>query len=501
MVSYLRYSTVTLRGDELGKRGSALDDGEDEILPETANSHDLIADKAISEISASELGVPQIPYHLVEKHQNKTTKLLSNSGDDIAIQAKNRWHDYEFAMPLFIGFVDIVGTELSVSDEYVFKVKLEGGAKREFHGKPNGNAIRVDINEFCKSISFKPPSVFWSLFMRNPELQKVSIYGFYKESLGEFLYKISRTTAIKNAAINEIEALRKSTSDAIEELTTKESHLRDIENLIADAQIRTETLNSSISEKAAQDFELQSKIDRSDENLNSIKSLIAERNEELATVTRQRESEKAEVDVAKSELKKLKEDINLFPSEISGFAAQASQDVKLYTLFISSMILVVVSLFIWVLTGAFDLSEYVKDHPEVNVWSLLLAKVPLAMVVSAIVTAAYKISKVFIEELLKINRQKLSLTQVSIIAKDVSHAAESDLELSETDIYGLRLRTKMAMLADHIKTFIPTDPVELLPQSIFSAFSKSRRDPVNERQALEETRADSDDTENAEPQN
>lgn len=477
-----------------------MEEAENEILPETANSHDIVADEAISEIKASDLGVPQIPYHLVEKHQNKTTKLLSNSGDSSAIQAKNRWHDYEFSTPLFIGFLDIVGTDLSASDEYVFKVKLEGGAKREFHGKPNGDTIRVDINEFCKSISFKPPSVFWSLFLRNPELQKVYIYGFYKENLGEFLYKISRTTSIKNAAISEIESVRKSTNDAIAHLAAREGQLHDIDTQISEAQNRNDSLNSSIAEKVAQDSELQSKIDRSEESLNSIITSISERKEELTTVTKQRESEKAEVDVAKSDLKKLKEDINLFPSEISGFVAQASKDIKLYTIFISSMILVVVSLFIWVLTGAFDLSEYVKDHPEVDVWSLLLAKVPLAMVVSAIVTAAYKISKVFIEELLKINRQKLSLTQVSIIAKDVSHAAESDLELSETDIYGLRLRTKMAMLADHIKTFIPTDPGELLPQNIFSAFSKSRRDPVHERQAREEPSASTDENENAGPE-
>lgn len=317
--------------------------------------------------------------------------------------------------------------------------------------------------------------------------------------MGEFLFKISRTTAIKNAAINEIDTIRKSTVEAIAELRTKETQLHDIDTQISDGQGRIETLNATISEKLAQDSEIQSKIDRSEESLNSITSLVSERKEELATATKQRESEKAEVDIAKSDLKKLKEDINLFPSEISGFVAQASKDIKIYTVFISSMILVVVSLFVWVLTGAFDLSEYVKEHPEVNVWSLLLAKVPLAMVVSAIVTAAYKISKVFIEELLKINRQKLSLTQVSIIAKDVSHAAESDLELSETDIYGLRLRTKMAMLADHIKTFIPTDPGELLPQSIFSVFDKSRRESVTERQAQDEDSSRSENADNAVP--
>lgn len=441
----------------------------------TLSEQDGIADKAIEAIRSSELGVPPIPYYLVEKHHNKTTKLLSNSGENVSIQAKNRWHDYDFSSPLFIGFIDIAGTELSNSDEYIFKAKLEGGGKREFQAKPRDGALRVDINEFCNSISFKPPSVFWSIFARNPEIQKVSIYGFFKDDLGEFLYKIARTTRIKEQAISDITSILSDTNNAINSLSQKESQLEHIDSEISDANKTLETLNGTIAEKHAIDTEMQAKLDRAKGQLDSTNVTIDERKQELSTVTKNREIEKLEVEKAKIELKRLKEDINLFPSEISGFVNQAGIDIRTYSRFTLGMVVVIVVLFAWVLFGAFDLSEYVKENPNVSVWPLLLAKLPLAAVVSAIVAAAYKIARVFIEEMLKINRQKLSLTQVSIIAKDISQASESELDLSDAEIYGLRIRTKMAMLSDHIKTFIPTGPTQLFPQSIFSAFDRTRK--------------------------
>lgn len=184
---------------------------------------------------------------------------------------------------------------------------------------------------------------------------------------------------------------------------------------------------------------------------------------------------KLEVERENTELKKLKDNINLFPSEISGFVTQAGNDIGTYINFAAGMIFIICVLFIWVLTGAFDLSEYVKDNPSANISQLLLAKMPSAIAVTALVGACYKIARVFIEEMLKINRQKLSLTQVSIIAKDVSLSAEAGLDFSESETYGLRLRTKMALLGDHIKTFVPSEPSHLFPETIFDNFKREKK--------------------------
>jgi len=449
-----------------------------------ANSQELDfraeADNSIGEIEAQVSGVPAIPYHLVEKHFNKTTKLLSNSGEDVEIQAKNRWHEYEFSEPLFIAFIDIQGINIDDTDEYEFRIGLSDGQRKRFLARPKSGSLRVDVNEFCTSIGFKPPSIFWSIWRRKPELQRVNIWGFYKENLGEFLYKISRVSRIKNEAIDAINEVKDETDSAIETLAAKQTKLADINTEISDANGSISALNTSIAEKEAVDSELQSKIDRAEVQLETINEQVSTRRTELQTTIQSRENAKAEFNKAETDLKKLKDDINLFPSEISGFVDQAGQDLRTYTEFTVGLIAIICILFIWVLTGAFDLSEYVKENPEQSVWPLLFAKLPLAIAVSALVAAAYKIARVFIEELLKINRQKLSLTQVSIIAKDVSQAAEHDLKLTETQTYGLRLRVKMAMLSDHIGTFVPGDPNKLLPQNIFDPLSSEREEVADQ---------------------
>ncbi|APE28374.1 coiled-coil domain-containing protein [Aurantiacibacter gangjinensis] len=427
-----------------------------------------ILDDASAEIDDGASGVPAIPYYLVEKQGNKTTKLLSNSGTDTSIQAKNRWHTYEFKNPLFICFVDIEGDEISDADEYRFRVTLEDGSEKELKGRPKSGKLRIDINEFCVSIAFKPPSIFWSVFRRTPEIQRVSLWGFYKENLGEFLHKISRINSIKLEAKSEISEIKDDTDERILVLAKKESELEAIDQDIEDTRSNLEKLNAAIAEKESVDSELQAKLDRTDAQLEKLIEQVSERRAELDTVTKSRENGKQEVEESKAELKKLQDNINLFPSEISGFVEQASNDIRTYNLYYSGLVAIICILFIWILTGSYDLSEWVKENPDRSVWPLLLAKLPLAIAVSALVTACYKIAKVFVAKILDINDKKLSLTQISIIAKDLSQSAEAGLQLSAEKSYAFRLRTKMAMLGDHINTFVKSEPNTLFPDTLFS---------------------------------
>lgn len=466
--------TKAIEGDEEPERREGV---ESSIATDVRD----VAGEASTEIEAEVTGVPPIPFHFVDKHNNKTTKLLSNSGEDVSIQAKNRWHEYDFVQPLFIAFIDISGLAIEDSDEYEFRVTLEDGKKRKFSKRPSSGKFRIDINEFCTSVAFKPPSIFWSIWRRTPEIHKVSIWGFHKKNLGDFLYKIARVGEIKADAIASINEVRDDTIRRNEALVAKQAELEGIEEKIVAADASLNALNTSVAEKEAVDSELQSKIDRAESQLENVTEQISERRTELQTVTQSREDIKVEINKAKTDLKKLNEDINLFPSEISGFVNQAGNDIRTYTNFVAGLIAIICILFIWVLTGAFDLSEYVKDNPQNPVWPLLLAKLPLAIAVSALVAASYKIARVFIEELLRINRQKLSLTQVSIIAKDVSQAAEHNLGLNEVQTYGLRIRAKMALLSDHIGTFVPSSPDLLLPQNIFDTLRDDGESTVSEK--------------------
>jgi hypothetical protein len=83
-------------------------------------------------------------------------------------------------------------------------------------------------------------------------------------------------------------------------------------------------------------------------------------------------------------------------------------------------------------------------------------------------------------QLIKINDQKLSLTKISIIAKEVSDSAEKTLNLTEEDIYRLRTDLKMQLLKDHLKDYLSKDFTIELPQQLigyrFGIFKISKDD-------------------------
>ena len=76
--------------------------------------------------------------------------------------------------------------------------------------------------------------------------------------------------------------------------------------------------------------------------------------------------------------------------------------------------------------------------------------------------------RAFFNELIKINRQRLNLTKISIIAKDVSASAEQGLDLTSEQIYRLRTESKMSLLREHLKEYISSDVEQKLPERPFS---------------------------------
>ena len=450
-------------------------EGDDQAQPESGDISEAAA-VAIQKVNDETITLPTIPFRLVEKHYNKTTKLLLDSGSKLTIESRNRWHDYEFKKPLFVSFVRVETRGFADFHEFRFRAKLADGGTEEYTVKKTADNYTVAINQFVKSISFKPPSIWFT----SPTLTEVIIWGFYKDDISDFLRHFAAIDRIKSEVIAEIQAKKSEIDGAIEALEAKEEELSNIESEVQEAEAALESARAELATERQRLADLSTQNSTLSSQLETLTDQIEDRKAELGTLTTSREDLKLETERANSDLRKLKENINLFPSEIAGFVTQAGKDIRTYIIFSAGLVGIISALFIWVLAGAFDLAEFVKSHPTVDVWPLLLAKLPLAIVVSAIVTACYKICRVFIGEMLRINRQKLSLTQVSIIAKDVSQSAEAGLDFSDSEIYGLRLRAKMAMLGDHIKTFVPSDPSRLFPENVFEALKGesdvSRRD-------------------------
>lgn len=193
--------------------------------------------------------------------------------------------------------------------------------------------------------------------------------------------------------------------------------------------------------------------------LNSLRIQIADKNSQ---------NEKLITDVAKitNKLSSLRANVDLFPTELELFVTQGRNNIKALFALTIIPIMILLTMFILLISGAVDLTTKIDPEGKVNIAALVASRAPYVAVALAIITACYKIARYFMIEMIEINRQRLNLTKIAIIAKDVSNAAEIGLELNDVERYGLRVRLKMALLKDHLKSYLSSNLKVQLPSSI-----------------------------------
>ena len=68
----------------------------------TEDESQKITNKKLEIESQPNFVLQDLPFELVERATNKTTKLLANSGSTQPIDGRHRWHDYKFREPVFL---------------------------------------------------------------------------------------------------------------------------------------------------------------------------------------------------------------------------------------------------------------------------------------------------------------------------------------------------------------------------------------------------------------
>jgi len=80
------------------------------------------------------------------------------------------------------------------------------------------------------------------------------------------------------------------------------------------------------------------------------------------------------------------------------------------------------------------------------------------IIATGLIIASYKLARVFIAEIMRINEQRLNLSKISIIATDASNTSQGGLSnLSDRELYELRTDLKMQLLRAHLKEYLSSD--------------------------------------------
>ncbi|WP_375421124.1 hypothetical protein [uncultured Sphingomonas sp.] len=406
--------------------------------------------------------IVELPFELFDKQTNKTTQLIAESGKSAPIEGRHRWFEYKFIDPALISEIAVSTNGYTEFHEFEFKWQDANGNERSLSLKPVNNTFRATINGICRKVSFRPPSAFFS----DPSIISVRVYGLPDGAISDALDVLSDLESYKSKIIGITDAAVADAGRKTLAANAAESNHaaidREIQALKSTVS-RTKKVIDDLSDKRNQ---LITENSAAEDTLRSNKARISDLDAKSLALTDNQSNLITNIQKSTLELKGLRENINLFPSEIVGFVNQGSKNIFQYTLIAGLPILVIVVMFILLVRGSADLSIIISENPKINIQAIMLSRLPYVAIAVARVTASYKIARVFISEIININNQRLSLTKLSIIAKDISNAAEFDRNINDEDIYRLRTDLKMQLLRDHLKDYISKDFKIELPRRL-----------------------------------
>lgn len=427
------------------------------------------AKKAKKEILAERVSpeISHLPFKFVENHSSRTAKLIANSGATSSVEGQNRWFEYQFKEPVFI--YRVVVNETNYPDYKLFEIEvtLNDGRIIKNRAAPSSGKVYLEVNSFAKSFRFRPPKAYLSL---DKKIDSIEIFGFDRSEAGKFIQFCRDIESAKLGILQEIEAREEQYQATIQQAAVAQQQLTDAQKSVSELKVQSDRIKAAIKRLDTERTEQSAK-------LAAVEAAIAESASRLVTINREVESRATrnqtlseQIAGHEEKLAELRSNIALFPSELSDFVKQGKSNAE--TLFYLSLapIAIIFVMFILLVSGAVELTTKITTDQNINILALIVSRFPYVFIAFVIITASYKIASYFINELIFINRMRLNLTKISIIAKDVSSSAEAGLGLNDMERYGVRLKLKMDLMRDHLKGYIRSDFETEMPKQITSYF-------------------------------
>lgn len=298
---------------------------------------------------------------------------------------------------------------------------------------------------FVSSFKIRPEERFNILVWQ--KLKSVALEGYTNTDFSAFERDIAnRGVKEKEVTDRELtiqkseETLQHRLDDTEGRINESSNTLTAIKSDIGKSQAELAVLSKRNSDLKAANQEAQNLLKDNETERNSVR-------DELRTL-------RSDLAAEEGELKRVKGEIRLFPSEIAGFVKEGRRSVALYVA-LSVPFAVIILWVTWSLFhSAADLTQLWKTTSDIDVWTVFLTRIPFVLVALTILEVCGYLLGRFIFEVMKISRQRLNLSKLSIIAKEVSAASASGKDIGEEELYHLETQLKMELLRDHMKEYI-----------------------------------------------
>lgn len=415
----------------------------------------MSVEEEIDELEALTVFSPHaISIDYLDHRGRKTTKLVGNTSDENHIKSQHRTYEFEFKEPQFVSGIQFHSIEYADGNRASFTCTYyPPGSDGKAQPLNSGNKWTVQINDFVTKFTIEPPRKL----LGDQLLTSVQIQGLHPHEFAEAAKQVGTAESFKQTALEKCR-------ERLSEVTSKEAEVSGLEQQIVEKTESIEELEERQSELAATVKKTQESLEATERAVDSKKQVLSEfsgriesANSTIEQKTDERKQLSTEITHAKAELRELKENINMFPTEISGFVSQGASNIRRYSFLAAIPIIVIGLVTVDLFSKASELSHLENLPANVSVWEILIARFPYVLVCGALIASSYKLARVFIGEIIRINEQRLNLTKISIIAKDVSGSSEDGLSMDDATRYEHRTHLKMDLLRSHLKGYLADD--------------------------------------------
>lgn len=392
------------------------------------------------------------PYKLdIEIIENQSGQIMNLIKDveEFSYQLRNKYYSFKFTEAIYIQkvmFRTEEGTNLKDLEIIAYDYKGNDSIINFSNKEHKVWLPRKVLSEF----KIKAPK----RLVNKIKLTHIDIIGFklsdldnIKDKVAELEnYKLSLQTLsddvenkdrdLENNLIekNELISTKKETIDSLnQDIINLENEIDTLTDSKTTLESDTNQLIVKKESLSTESINLENNIQQLNETSNQLNSKISNQNDEL---------------------KKLTEDTNIFATEMKEYIEQGNKDILLYT-YLSAIPWILIAIVSGIVFfGASNLTTVYSTSVNMNIATIFWSRIPFVLIVMSILFVSYEISKIFIQNIIHIHKQKRIFTKIGILAKDIAEQSMLGLDIDEKDKFELRTKVKMDLLKSHLKNEI-----------------------------------------------
>lgn len=392
-------------------------------------------------INNNEIKPHPIEIELLESNSEEIKNLLN--GSDVKIQ--NGQYIITCTEPIYIYGINFTASK-TMPDIEINIVDFEDRKSKRRFNKNNGIAkISLVIKEIHINISTS-----WLFGQKNHTLKKIILTGFKVGELDLIKENLKNFEKNKQEVVKTLNELKKQNDE----------HNKNVSKF--------DTLTQEIEILQTEHTTLETEIDRLTTEVVQLK----DSKQDLKELELEYEKLNKEIPKQKEELEKLISDKSIFSTEMAEYVKQANN--HMYSYFFLSLIpwILIVCISSIVFNQASDLAMiYDSFDGEIEISAIFWTRLPFIIITISILFVSYEISKVFIQNMMKIQSQKRVFAKIGIIAKDVADKSILGIEdLTKDEKFDLRTKLKMNLLKSHLSHDIGEEYEYKIENSLLEQF-------------------------------